>query len=403
MKRRRFLEQLSGAIAFGLVFNGCKVKRAPIGGKIVGASASIGHLLRDGIAGVPVSTIERDVVIIGGGISGLSTARSLNKKGLDDFILLDLEDHVGGNAGSGSNAVSPFPWGAHYVSLPNNSLTEYQEFLTEAGAIVGRTADGLPIYNELHLCFEPQERLFINGRWQEGLIPSAGVPEVDKKELATFFRLMEDFKTARGSDGREAFTIPISASSTDPVYTALDAMTMKEWLQSMRLSSSYLHWYVNYCTRDDYGTPIDKVSAWAGIHYFASRKGQGENAAHGDVLTWPEGNNWLVKKLSATFPEKILTGALAVSLIMEGKSVVVRYFDVQAQVLRQIKAKQCVLAVPQFVAARLLGDKSRQEQVQKHFQYMPWMVANFSVPKLEEKSGVAPSWDNVLYDSESLG
>ena len=36
-----------------------------------------------------------------------------------------------------------------------------------------------------------------------------------------------------------------------------------------------LHWYLNYCCRDDYGTRYDKVSAWAGLHYYCSRWGTG--------------------------------------------------------------------------------------------------------------------------------
>ena len=32
-----------------------------------------------------------------------------------------------------------------------------------------------------------------------------------------------------------------------------------------------LRWYADYCCRDDYGASSEQVSAWAGIHYFASR------------------------------------------------------------------------------------------------------------------------------------
>ena len=34
-----------------------------------------------------------------------------------------------------------------------------------------------------------------------------------------------------------------------------------------------LRWYLDYCCRDDYGAGMAQVSAWAGIHYFASRHG----------------------------------------------------------------------------------------------------------------------------------
>ncbi|MBL7727864.1 MAG: FAD-dependent oxidoreductase, partial [Dinghuibacter sp.] len=63
----------------------------------------------------------------------------------------------------------------------------------------------------------------------------------------------------------------------------------------------------------------------------------------------------------------------------------------------------CILAVPQFVAARLLNDAERQEQVKQHIRYVPWMVANLLVNNLEERSGAQPGWDNVLHGNETLG
>ncbi len=35
--------------------------------------------------------------------------------------------------------------------------------------------------------------------------------------------------------------------------------------------------------------------------------------------------------------------------------------------------------------------------------YSPWLVANLTVNNLEERSGTPLSWDNVIYDSPSLG
>ena len=61
------------------------------------------------------------------------------------------------------------------------------------------------------------------------------------------------------------------------------------------------------------------------------------------------------------------------------------------------------MAVPQFVAARLLDDKVRQQLVKDKMQYSPWMVANLTVENMEERSGAPLSWDNVLHGSQSLG
>ena len=47
---------------------------------------------------------------------------------------------------------------------------------------------------------------------------------------------------------------------------------MQQWMESNRFTSPYLNWYVNYACRDDYGALATDTSAWAGIHYFASRE-----------------------------------------------------------------------------------------------------------------------------------
>ena len=402
MQRKEFI-RLSLAIAgINGLLPSC-VSRRKIKGQIVGASSSIGHLLRDKKPGASVETTRKKVVIIGGGVSGLSAARHLQEKGIEDFVLLDLEKEVGGNATSGKNSVSAYPWGAHYVPIPNNDLSEYIAFLKQCNVITGVNKEGFPIYNDYYLCFDPEDRLYINGRWQEGIIPNFGVPDLEKKQIEKFLKLMDEYRHLKGSDEKDVFAIPVDNSSKDRSFTELDNTTMKQWLLNNAFTSSYLHSYINYCTRDDFGTRYDQCSAWAGIHYFAGRKGKGANAEHGDLLTWPEGNGFLVKQLEADIKTKLKTGCLASKIIIAGNSVKVDYLDVATKTIKTIEAEQCILAVPQFIAGRLLQDEERSKTVKAQFNYSPWMVANLCVTNLEERSGAPLSWDNVLYESESLG
>src|SRR6185503_51576 len=116
----------------------------------------------------------------------------------------------------------------------------------ESGVITGRNEKGLPVYDEYMLCFDPQERLYINGHWQDGLIPGVGLPAEDREEIARFLREMEVFRHAKGSDGLDVFAIPVDRSSKDTQYVALDKMTMLEWMQQKDYRSPWLKWYVNY-------------------------------------------------------------------------------------------------------------------------------------------------------------
>ena len=93
------------------------------------------------------------------GIAGLAAARRLDQRGQRDFLLLELESTAGGNSTSGRNSVAAYPWGAHYLPLPNDESTEVLALLEELGVLRGRDASGAPIYDEEMLCADPNERM----------------------------------------------------------------------------------------------------------------------------------------------------------------------------------------------------------------------------------------------------
>ncbi|MGG9960149.1 NAD(P)-binding protein [Ferruginibacter sp. SUN106] len=403
MNRKQFIQTVLGATAITTVAASCNTKKHIVKGAIIGASSNIGHLLRAEKNYTIATTIQKKVVIIGAGISGLSAARHLQANNISDFILLDLEKEAGGNAKSGANEISAFPWGAHYVPIPNNNLTEYIDFLSACGIVKSIGEDKIPQYKEEYLCFDPEERLFINGRWQDGLIPHFGVPDAELAQIDMFLKKMNIYRYTVGTDGKDAFAIPVNESSADEVYIALDQITMKDWLLKNGFTSTYLHNYVNYCTKDDFGTAYHNISAWAGIHYFAARKGKAVNSTYSDVITWPEGNGFLVNKLKALCEPQTKTNCLATKIIMQDDKVVVEYFDVITQQYIAIEAAQCIVATPQFVASRLLHNEARAAVVKNNFSYSPWMVANITTNELKQKEGAPVSWDNVVYDTASLG
>lgn len=385
---------LSGG-AFSLLRQGAS---SSIPGSIVGASSGVGHLLRGASLPEPARSEKYDVVIVGGGIAGLSAAWKLQKQGIRNIALLELESQAGGNSSYGENRVSAYPWGAHYVPLPTEESVHVRELFEELGVITGYDAKRQPIYNEYYLCADPHERLYLYGRWQEGLVPVLGATEEDQRQYKAFFKMMERFKDARGKDGRRAFAIPVDLSSNDKEYRTLDAMTIKAYLEQQGWNSERLHWYVNYCCRDDYGTTYDQVSAWAGIHYFAARGSKAANAESSTVLTWPEGNGWLVKRLQEKISAVIQTGSIAYRVAPTKNGVTVDYYQAARQASARIEAKAAILATPHFVADRLLGRKGDSAH-----SYAPWMVANITLDALPQGSGEPLCWDNVIYNSESLG
>ncbi|HMA25663.1 MAG TPA: FAD/NAD(P)-binding protein, partial [Gemmatimonadaceae bacterium] len=141
MKRREFLGALAAPVLAAPLFAPALVgltRKSPraIAGGFVDDAGALGHRLRDGTL-LPARGVERrvPVVIVGGGIAGLSAGWELLRRGAGDFVLLELESLAGGNARSGENDVSAYPWAAHYVPVPGSASTLVRELFAELGVL----------------------------------------------------------------------------------------------------------------------------------------------------------------------------------------------------------------------------------------------------------------------------
>lgn len=393
-----------GAGAAGTWLYGCaswRQQRKTIPGEIIGANSRVGHILRDGFHGEVSGSIYHPVIIVGGGIGGLTAGWKLQRSGFSDYCILELDDAPGGNARWGQNAVSAYPWGAHYLPIPNLEQPDMLRFLEEQGVITGYQ-EGKPVYREEYLCQEPEERLFIHGYWQEGLVPEQGLAEADKEEIKRFFALVDHYRGYKGTDGRYAFDIPLAACSADEAIWQLDTLRFSAYLEQEGYTSSYLHWYLDYCMRDDYGTTLNEVSAWAGLHYFASRRGIAANAGPTDVLTWPEGNGFLASRLAAACVGQLRTGQLVLGIRADGQQHVLTVLDTTTGKATEYRCDELVLATPGYVMRRW-NYAPLQACVGPETTYSPWLVANITVKNLPQSHGAGLSWDNVIYGSASLG
>ena len=348
------------------------------------------------------------VAILGAGISGLSAAWTFRRAGFTDFRIYELEDEPGGNARSGANAVSAYPWGAHYVPVPMYGNAALETLLEEVGAVAGRGADGAPEWAEEMLCAEPEERLYFRGLWYEGLYPRAGASREDREELARFEREMHRFAGLRDAKGRRAFALPRRRSSDDAEWTALDRISMREWLTRGGYRGARLFWFAEYATRDDFGSSLDDTSAWAGIHYFASRlrgtASDGPFEEPASFLTWPEGNGRLVKHLLKAAGERIVTAAVVFDVLPRPGGATLRRLDAPRNEVVEVAARHVVYALPRYTAAKVLAPwREGPPPFLRAFEYAPWLVANLTLSGRPADRGFPLCWDNVLYDSRGLG
>ena len=402
--RREFL---GAALAAPAILSGC-VKpddwRTRVAGRWIGDNAVLGHRVRDvassAAAHPPAGARARrcDVLVVGSGIAGLSAARTLQRAGISDFAVLELEDEPGGNSRGHAMHGLRCPLGAHYLPLPGPGAPDIQAWLVEIG-LAKQTAGGLK-WDERQLCHSPQERLFIAGRWQDGLLPD--VPRESATQAQ--YRLLAKVIT---ETGRIGFALPTNRAPWTPAHATLDAITAAQWLREQGIVDPLVLAYLDYCCRDDYGAGTATVSAWALVHYFASRHGfsaPGDDANDRDpVLTWPDGNAPLMQALRQPFADRVLTGR-AVFRIDEGLQDVTAWAFAGSEVERWT-AKHVIVATPLFIAAHVLSaPPSALVAAAQQQRRAPWMVANLRLDDLPlDRVGAPLSWDNVIHGSPSLG
>ena len=408
MQRRHFLGSAAAALLAG-----CQPPPPALEFAFAGIDLERGHALRDLLAQgpLPAPTLVRraQVIIAGGGVAGLAAARSLRLAGVHDFALLELEDTPGGNSRAGAVNGVACPLGAHYLPVPGDHAPEVQDLLEELG--LRQRVAGRWQYDERHLCHSPQERLYFEREWQEGLLPVQGVGEATLEQYRRFSQ-------AVGAASRAArFTMPQFAAldaktGLAPAHQALDAMTFEAWLQQQGLDDAHLRWYLDYCCRDDYGAGMARVSAWAGLHYFASRHGfhaPGEAVAEDreGVLTWPEGNGWLTQQLAAPLRAQgqLQTGTSVLRIAETRRGVEVDAFNHHSGNVERWQAPRCIVALPVFVAARVVQNPPAfLAQAAQRLQWAPWAVTNIHLnAPLADRPGAAPAWDNVIYGDSNPG
>ena len=364
--RRQFLS----AALIGLT---AKAERI-ISGSFVNDAFPLGHKLRDRTLVVaPKQTLKVPVVIVGGGIAGLSAAWRLDKKGFRDFVLLEMEHEAGGNSRSASNEITSYPWAAHYIPVPGKSTVLVRELMEEFGVLENGQ------WNERYLCYSPQERLFLHGRWQEDIEPLDGSTSKDREQMRRFSGLVREHERTG------QFTVPMELGARP---SPLDRISMRDWMNAQGFDSKYLRWYIDYACRDEYGGAMDTISAWAGMYYFAAHNEHDDKGP----ITQPEGNGWIVKRLVQKLSRYIRTGAPVAAIRRAGNKL-----RVQTPAIEYV-CDTVIFAAPLMLAKYLMEDAPPVAT-----QYSPWVTANVTLDRMPRERGLDLAWDNVIYDSPSLG
>ena len=130
------------------------------------------------------------------------------------------------------------------------------------------------------------------------------------------------------------------------------------------------------------------MSAWAGLHYFASRDTDDKGP-----LTWPEGNGWIVKQLLTRVGRFVRPGQTVRAIVRDGPAFRVRAGDTE------YRCRAVIFAAPTFLASYLVDGMTPL----RHFEYSPWITANLTLDSIPDLDRGEPAWDNVVMNSPALG
>lgn len=407
LSRREMLALILGApLASQLSHCSPAQPNKPLAGELLGQNHVLGHRLQrpppSDYSWLRLPPLRHEVLVVGSGPAGLTAAFQLTRAGVTDVQLLELEAYVGGTSHSGRSETTPYPWAAHYLTCPMAANVELCSLLQEMGVVHFGGPHSQPTGRAPYLVAEPKERHFYKGFFYPGLYRYAGASPTDLNELQRFEQLVDSFATARDSQGRRAFALPVADSSTESTWTQLDQIDAARWLQQQGLRSERLHWLLEYGCRDDFGLRLRDTSAWALVHYHASRRA-GAEPTEQPVLTWAQGNGVLVDHLRAGLRTTPATGKLVLDVVEHANTVSALVYDTASGSHQHYQGAQAIIATPQFIAQRIVAGLRQGPRLPPNLQYGAWLVANLHLRSRPDQRGSEPSWDTVLVDSPSLG
>lgn len=311
---------------------------------------------------VPAPSRFVDVVIVGGGLSGLATGFLLNN---ENMVILEREKTLGGNAKSGQYGDISYALGSAY-------LVDIEEPFASLYSALGLPLRPVP---------EPVDLRYAGGYWL-GMdkTPDRNVQDTIQQE---FLRLRGQFKKMLTQP--DFPVIPLESASAQAMK--LDRISFYEYLKE-DYSPAFLRYIDAYCY-SALGGGIQEISAYAGINFYSE--------IAGPIYAFPGGNAFvarrLAEKIQQSGSDRFITGVSVYHIEQRQDRVRIAYFDNDTGEAKTVEAKAAICAAPYLMTLRILkGVPDTLLQDLRQFDYGSYLVANCCFDQRVTPSGGYDHW-----------
>jgi 2-polyprenyl-6-methoxyphenol hydroxylase-like FAD-dependent oxidoreductase len=344
--RREFIK----FVVAGSVAAGCPIDEALLaspdpkllGAQVHGEHFEVCHQVRDGHQfDRPDATRNVDIVIVGGGVAGLSAAYFLRGK---DWLLFEKEAQFGGNALQEEFEGQAYATGSAYAFRGD----EGDQLASEIGL-------QLPLINMPDPTIV--NKTYVPDTWKAGLDQLPYPKEV----VASFKKFRDDIMKINARERMKELDVqPFSD------FTSAYAAEVQQWWDGFGLSN--------------WAATAQDSSAYVGItnaQYLI--RGDDDKRA---ILPGGLGciTHRLVEVLQPKYKERMLDNAAVVAVIQDKDGVRVTYLH-QGK-LTTVSAKVALMCTPKHITSRIvLGLPSDQKTAMRHYRFAPYPVVNIIFDK----------------------
>ncbi|MCC6277096.1 MAG: FAD-dependent oxidoreductase [Oligoflexia bacterium] len=319
------------------------------------------HLWKTVIPLEPASIENVEVAIVGGGMSGLTSAFHLRDR---QVMLLEQADQFGGNSRGEEWQGCRYSIGAAYLADPSAEAPS-TKLLQELGILDEAREDD---YTDA--------TVLLSKRGQLAAPFWSGVTDPEKQKMIVGF-----WKTITEYGQKNYPYIPARPDQgglSESETMKMDSMTLMDWLVK---TCGPLHPHVeefvtHYCWSSFGGGP-EELSAVQGLNFLC-----------GDLLktyALPGGNARVAEKIYEKLRTKeknvtLKSQALVYSIEVVGQEVLLKYLEQGTP--KAVKARYCVFAGQKFVAKRVIsGIPQKQLEAMNRIRYRAYLVCNVLLDK----------------------